>query len=166
MPRIPRPKVERSRRERLITGDEISRLLNRLLRARDGGEKQVDYEKRRVVGLVFQMCLLTGSRVGEIVALSWKQIDFGAKILQIVGRKNRFKTERIVRYLELNPTIEAILRERQTIDAFGEYVFCRTGKSVTDYYEIMSDAARECGIPYGRATRGGFASRTTQDTRQ
>jgi len=46
------------------------------------------------------MRLMTGSRVGEIIGLSRKQIDFDAKILQIIGRKNRFKVAKPVRYSE------------------------------------------------------------------
>ncbi len=163
-PRIPRPKVEKSRRERLITSDEIITLLNYLLSARRKDEKQIDYEKRRVVGQVFQMCLLTGSRVGEVSALSWSQIDFDAKILQIVGRKNRFKTAKNVRYLELNPTIEAILLERKELDKFGAFVFCRSGNSVTDYYSIMKSAAESVGIAYGRNTVGGFVTHDARHT--
>lgn len=164
LPKIPRPKVEKSRRERLITYEEITKLLNYLLRARDENEKQVDYEKRRVVGQVFQMCLLTGSRVGEITALRWSHIDFDAKILQISGRKNRFKVAKTVRYLELNDTIEQILRQRQTLDKFGEFVFCRTGNSVTDYYQILREASETVGIIYGRKTRGGLITHDARHT--
>ena len=163
-PRIPRPKVEKSRRERLINQDEVMKLLNYLLSVRRESEKQVDYEKRRVVGQVFQMCLLTGSRIGEITALRWSQIDFDAKILQIYGRKNRFKVAKIVRYLELNPTIEQILTERKEIDAFGEFVFCSSGNSITDYYLIMKNAAQFVGIPYGKNTVGGFITHDARHT--
>jgi len=164
MPRIPRPKVEKSRRERLITHSEIAKLLNYLLSVRRDDEKQVDYEKRQIVGQVFQMCLLTGSRVGEITALRWSQIDFDAKILQIIGRKNRFKTTKNVRYLELNPTIEYILKQRKIADRFGEFVFCRSGNSVTDYYSIMKNAAESIGVPYGRRTIGGFITHDARHT--
>lgn len=164
LPKIPRPKVEKSRRERLITHDEITKLLNRLLSERRENESQVDYEKRRVVGQVFQMCLLTGSRVGEITALRWSQVDFDSKILQVVGRKNRFKAAKTVRYLELNQSIESILRERKTLDAFGEFVFCRTGNSVTDYYSIMKSTAESLDIPYGRNTLGGLITHDARHT--
>ncbi|MDQ3180757.1 MAG: site-specific integrase [Acidobacteriota bacterium] len=164
LPKIPRPKVEKSRRERLITHDEITRLLNYLLSARRTTEKQVDYEKRQIVGQVFQMCLLTGSRVGEITALRWSQIDFDAKILQIYGRKNRFKVAKTVRYLELNPTIEQILRTRKEIDAFGEFVFCRTGNSITKYHQILREASNAVGIIYGRNERGGFITHDARHT--
>ena len=163
-PRIPRPKVEKSRRERLINSDEIIRLSNYLLSDRLPSEKQIGFENRRVVGEAFQMCLLTGSRIGEITALRWSQIDFAGKILQIVGRKNRFKTAKNVRYLELNPTIEKILRQRQSAARFGDFVFCASGNSITDYYSIMSESAKACGIPYGRNTLGGFVTHDARHT--
>lgn len=164
LPRIPRPKVDKSRRERLVTQDEVMKLLTYLLSARQEDEKQVDFEKRQVAGQVFQMCLLTGSRIGEIARLRWEHIDFDAKILQIYGRKNRFKTTRTVRYLELNPTIEQILRARKRVDAFGEFVFCRTGNSITDYYKIMREASESNSIIYGRWARSGFVTHDARHT--
>jgi integrase len=110
-PRIPRPKVEQSRRERLITQDEVMKILTQLLSARGHGESEIDFRRRIVVGQVFQMALLTGARVGEIIGLRWAQIDFDAKILQIIGTKTRFKSAKVVRYLEITPTIEAILHD-------------------------------------------------------
>lgn len=163
-PKIPRPKVEKSRRERLITQDEVMKLLTELLSVQHHGEADRDFARRRVVGQVFQMCLLTGSRVGEIIALRWEQIDFGAKILQIIGRKNRFKVAKTVRYLELNQSIEAILRERKTIDAFGEFVFCRTGNSITKYHQILCEASEAVGIIYGQRKRGGFITHDARHT--
>ena len=128
-------------------------------------EKQIEYEKRHIVGQAFQMCLLTGSRIGEITALRWSQIDFDQNILQIVGRKNRYKSAKNVRYLELNPTIEKILRQRKQADLFGEFVFCRTGNSITDYYEIMRKAAKAAKFPTAE-TQTAALSPTTRDTRQ
>jgi integrase len=163
-PRIPRPKVERSRRERLITQEELMKLLTELLAVRRDDETQKDFEQRRVVGQVFQMALLTGARVGEITALRWEQIDFKAHILQIIGRKNRFKVAKVVRYLELTPTMEEILRERKKLNAFGDFVFCRTGNSVTAYHEILREAAESVGVAYGAKTRGGFITHDARHT--
>jgi integrase len=163
-PRLPRPNVERSRRERLITQEELMKLLTELLSVRRNDETQKEFEQRHIVRQVFQMALLTGARVGEITALRWEQIDFKAKILQIIGRKNRFKVAKVVRYLELTPTMEEILHERKKINAFGDFVFCRTGNSVTAYHEILREAAESVGVAYGAKIRGGFITHDARHT--
>jgi len=163
-PKIPRPRVPRSRRERLITQDEIMKLLTELFSARRDNETEKEFANRRVVGQVFQMALLTGARVGEIIALRWEQIDWNARILQIVGTKTRFRIAKTVRYLELTPTIEAILHERQSINAFGDFVFSRTGNSVTHYHKILKEAAEAVGITYGANVRGGFITHDARHT--
>lgn len=163
-PKIPRPKVPRSRRERLISQDEIMRFLTELLSARREDETSRDYEKRTVVGQVFQMALLTGARVGEIIALRWEQIDFGEKVLQIVGTKTKFRSAKNVRYLSITPTIEQILQTRKAADKFGDFVFSKTGNSVTNYHEILKEAAARAGIKYGANVRGGFITHDARHT--
>jgi len=162
-PPIPRPKVSRSRRERLITQEEVIKLLTRLLSARRADETAVAAQNRRTVGQAFQMTLLTGARIGEITALRWDRIDVAAKMLQIVGTKTRFHSTKMVRYLEITPTIKMILLERKEISRW-EYVFCRTGNSITDYHKILSEAAEQCGITYGKFKRGGFITHDARHT--
>jgi integrase len=170
-PRIPRPKVEQSRRERLITQDEVMKVLTHLLSARRANESEIDFRRRTVVGQVFQMALLTGARVGEIIALRWAQIDLDAKILQIIGTKTRFKSAKVVRYLEITPSIEAILRDREKFRSndtkrrgmVTEFVFSKTGNSVTKYHQILR-AAEATGITYGAGIRGGFITHDARHT--
>ncbi len=162
-PRIPRPKVSRSRRERLIRQDEVMRLLNFLLLPKRDDETEKDFEKRRVVGQVFQMTLMTGARIGEITALRWEQVDFDALILQIVGTKTRFHSTKMVRYIEITPTINAILRERAS-NSDWEFVFSRTGNSVTHYHKILRESAAACGLIYGKFKRGGFITHDARHT--
>lgn len=171
-PRIPRPKVEQSRRERLITQDEVMKVLTHLLSARREEESEIDFRRRIVVGQVFQMALLTGARVGEIIALRWSQIDFDAKILQIIGTKTRFKSAKVVRYLEITPNIEAILHDREKFRSndikrrgtVGEFIFSKTGNSVTKYHQILREAAKAVGVTYGADIRGGFITHDARHT--
>ena len=120
------------------------KLLTELFTEQKEDESRIDYERRLVVGQVFQMCLLTGARIGEIISMRWEQIDFGAKVLQIVGTKTKFKSAKNVRYLSITPTIEQILQTRKTADKFGGFVFSRTRRSVTKYHQILSDTAKLC----------------------
>ncbi len=171
-PKIPRPKVEQSRRERLITQDEVMKVLTHLLSPLREDESNIDFRRRIVVGQVFQMALLTGARVGEIIALRWSQIDFDARILQIIGTKTRFKSAKVVRYLEVTPSIEAILRDRETFRSDNpkrrgtvcEFVFSKTGNSVTKYHQILRDAAKATGVTYGADIRGGFITHDARHT--
>ncbi len=171
-PKIPRPKVEQSRHERLITQDEVMKVLTHLLSPRREDESNIDFRRRIVVGQVFQMALLTGARVGEIIALRWSQIDFDAHILQIIGTKTRFKSAKVVRYLEVTPSIEAILRDRETFRSDNpkrrgtvcEFVFSKSGNSVTKYHQILRAAAQATGVTYGADIRGGFITHDARHT--
>ncbi len=64
---------------------------------------------------------------------------------------------------EITPTIEAILRER-AVNSNWEFVFSRTGNSVTHYHKILSDAAKQCGLIYGKFKRGGFITHDARHT--
>jgi integrase len=163
-PRIPRLKVKRGRRERLITKFEIEALFGHLFKPQTEKETKEDFEKRRVVGQAFQMALLTGARIGEIAGLRWEHIDWQAKVLQIHGVKSQYVSSSLVRYLELTPTMERILRSRQNIDAFGQLVFCKTGNSITDYHSILANAAKEAGLAYGKGKKGAFVTHDTRHT--
>lgn len=163
-PRIPRLKVKRSRRERLITRIEINLVFNFLFHVRTDDESIREYENRRVVGQAFQMALLTGARIGEIAAMRWEHIDWGEKILQIHGTKTQYVSASTVRYLELTPSMEDILLIRQQLDMFGEYVFSRTGNSITYYHRIMKDAAGRAGIAYGKNKEGAFITHDARHT--
>lgn len=163
-PRIPRLKVKRSRRERLISRDEINRQLGYLLALRFDDETECDHFNRRTVGHAFQMEILTGARLGEIARIRWEHIDWENRILQIHGTKTEYVSASVVRYLELTSTMESILRERQKLNRFGDYVFCRTGNTITHYYRIMEQAARAVGIRYGAGIHGGFVGHDARHT--
>jgi integrase len=163
-PRIPRLKVARSRRERLITRSEIEALFVNLFERRRKDETEIDYRRRQNVGHAFQMAALTGARIGEIAAMRWEHIDWQANILQIHGQKSRYVSASTVRYLELTPTMKVILEARKALDKFGGFVFCRTGNSITHYYYILAAAAKKAGIIYGSNKRGGFVTHDARHT--
>jgi integrase len=110
------------------------------------------------------MEILTGARLGEIARIRWEHIDWENRVLQIHGTKTEYVSSSLVRYLELTPTMENILRERQKLNRFGEYVFCRTGNTITHYHQIMKQAAKTVGIPYGAGKRGGFVGHDARHT--
>ncbi len=123
-----------------------------------------EYFNRRTVGHAFQMEILTGARLGEIARVRWEHIDLENRILQIHGTKTEYVSASVVRYLELTPTMESILRGRRQLNTFGEFVFCPTENTITHYYKIREEAAKTVGVPYGKDKRGGFVGHDARHT--
>ncbi len=161
IPKMPRPKRSKRRRERIISAVEVTRVLTWLYAPQRVDESETEMTKRRNVGHVFRTALLTGARKGELCKLRWDQIDWGAKVVQIVGTKTEKRSEQTVRYLKITETLAEIFRERMA-DSRGDFVFTSKGTEVTHYYEILRDACEACGVRYGRTIAGGF---TTHDAR-
>lgn len=84
--------------------------------------------------------------------------------MQIHGTKTKYVSASVFRYLELTPTMESILRGRQQLNVFGEFVFCRTENTITHYYKIMEEAAKAVGVPYSKDKRGGFVGHDARHT--
>lgn len=162
LPKLPRPKHSKRRRERVINAAEVAKLLTWLYAPQREGERDARALNRRNVGHVFRTALLTGARKGELCKLRWSQIDWGAMVMQVVGTKTEKRAIQTVRYLQINSTIAEILNERLTFKS--EFVFTRAGGEVTDYYEIMGEARDALGLPYGKDVIGGFVTHDARHT--
>lgn len=163
VPKIPRPKHSKRRRERVINAAEVVRLLTWLYSPQRQDETEARMMNRRNVGHVFRTALITGARKGELCKLRWSQVDWGAMVMQIVGTKTERRSIQTVRYLQINATIAAILNERLSLSRC-EFVFTRAGGEVTDYYQIVKEAAEELGLPYGKDVIGGFVTHDARHT--
>ena len=161
IPKIPRPRHPKRRRERVINAEEVTKVLTWLYAPQRKDETSYYARNRRNVGHVFRFALLSGARKGELCKLRWDHVDWHARIVQIVGTKTEHRSTQTVRYLKITETLGSILRERQSLSK-GDYVFTHAGGEVTDYYEIMGEACRAAGVPYGRHVAMGF---TTHDAR-
>lgn len=161
VPRIPKPKHSIRCRDRVITAEEVTRVLTWLYTPQEN-ETARRTANRRNVGHVFRVMFLTGARKGELCKLRWSQVDWGAGIVQIIGTKTEKRSQRTTRPLAINKALEAILRERQALG--GEFVFTRKGREVTDYYEIMQEACKACGVIYGKGVEGAFVSHDARHT--
>jgi integrase len=69
----------------------------------------------------------------------------------------------IVRYLKITNTLAEILNERKA-RSVGDFVFTQAGGEVTHYYEILTEACRVTGVPYGRARAGGLVTHDARHT--
>lgn len=162
VPRIPRPKHSKRRRERVISAREALKVLTWLYQPKRENETPQRAANRRNVGHVFQTALLTGARKGELCKLRWSQIDWEARTVQIVGTKNENRAEQTARPVALDRGLEKILLERQGVNL--EFVFTRNGGEVTHYYEIMKECCEACGVPYGKDVAGGFVTHDARHT--
>lgn len=163
VPKIPRPRRSKRRRERVISAAEVTRLLTWLYAPQRNDETEAEVLKRRNAGHVFRTALLTGARKGELCKLRWDQVDWGAMVMQIVGTKTENRSEQTVRYLKITNTLAEILRERET-ESRGNYVFTRDGGEVTHYYRIIREACEAAGVAYGRDVTGGFVTHDARHT--
>lgn len=156
-PKIPRPKMSKRGRERVITADEATRILNHLLAPRQPHEFTWEADARVKAGLVFKFALLTGARHGEINNLRWEDIDWQAKVLQIRGTKNEFVRADSIRYLTITDALMDILLERRKVSE-DPFVFSSHGTTNPNYYGIIKRCCAKLGIPYGRNTPNGWVT--------
>lgn len=168
-PKIPRPKVSKSRRERIITDEEYRRIMDQLRRPPDeldaarAQNRRNAYRARLRVAAIFDFAINTGMRPSEIYRLAWSAIDWeGGRI-----RVDTTKTD-TVRYVPLSAPAAAILRAQEAETRGRRYVFTEGGQPTPKIYRILRVACERAGIPYGRKVRDGFelyCSRHTFATR-
>lgn len=162
-PKIPRVKVGKSRREKLITDDEYGRLVSHLRRPPDdldGSKKQTRqtaYKARVRVAQIVEFAMMTAARHGEIVRLKWSDIDRERGKVLIYQRKTGDYKE-----VPLIPSLAALLEERKPAE--GQYVFTRGGNIYQRFYWILKQACERVGIPYGRDLDDGLILHAARHT--
>lgn len=164
-PRIPRPKVSKERKTKVITRSELEKILDYLFAPKNIEKEETDYDAktRRRAGLFLRFCLLTVSRPGEIAALKITDVDFENKIVTIRGTKTRFKSAQSSRLLPITETMRQILDER--IEASkSEFVFTTGGRITKQMRRYLKDACDARGIGYGRAAPDGIIFHTARHT--
>lgn len=162
-PKIPRLKVSKSRREKLITDDEYNRLVSHLRRPPDEldgksrGNRQNAYQARVRVAQIIEFAMLTAARHGEIVKLKWSDVDWErGKILIFQKKTGNFKE------IPLIPSLIALLEARKP--ATGRFVFTRGGNIYQRFYWILRKACERVGIPYGRKLEDGLILHSARHT--
>lgn len=157
-PRIPRPKVSKRRRERTITDAEKQKLLEWLNfpghhpRRTRGTEDDRQRAGRLRGGQIFEFALLTGLRHGEICRLRVADYDEGRKVLKAV----RQKTDSVSYLSPLTDRMIEILNARRDAPETNVFLFSDAGKNPNTFYDIMTRAAENCGIVYGRNVADGL----------
>ncbi len=114
---VPTPKVEKTLPRHLRPGE-----IEALLEAPAGREGPLGLRDRALLELLYA----SGLRVGELVALNWRDVDLGARVLRVIGKGDR---ERMTPFG--GPAEQAL---RQWLDAW-EDVFRRRGGSEDGHLE-------------------------------
>ncbi|MYB18727.1 MAG: tyrosine recombinase XerC [Holophagales bacterium] len=114
---VPTPKVEKTLPRHLRPGE-----IEALLEAPAGREGPLGLRDRALLELLYA----SGLRVGELVALNWRDVDLGARVLRVVGKGDR---ERMTPFG--GPAEQAL---RQWLDAW-EDVFRRRDGSEDGHQE-------------------------------
>jgi integrase len=118
--RVERPTVDDQREHRVLTGDD----LDALLAAADDDDR-----------LMFALAAQTGARKGEVLGLTWHDVDVPGRTLHIDrqldrwGNRSPLKTKRSRRTVALSPALAAQLAEHRLASGAGEgdFVFRRHG---------------------------------------
>lgn len=165
-PRIPRPKVPKDQKERVITQIEAVKILDYLYAPQKENEHGRSYIFRRRVGQFFQVLLLTCSRPGEIARLKPADIDFANGLVKIRGTKNRYTSAKTTRYLPLNQILRDIFIERiEYAKNLGwQYLFIKCGKPSPEFDKKLKQACQNCGIEYGKNNPDGVTFYTARHT--
>lgn len=106
--RVERPSSDDERPKRILTADELRRLI-----------AAVEPEFR----LIFEFAAQTGARLGEALGVVWDEIDLDAATVTFThqldrrGERMPLKTKRSRRCIEITPALVAALREHKVASA-------------------------------------------------
>src|SRR5436190_3654991 len=162
-PRIPRPKIVKSKKERIIYKYEQELLWEYFFAPKFENELRQEPMTRRRTGQFLLMCLLTLSRPGEVAMLKRTDVDLESGVIAITGRKSRYKASQIVRRLGITKSMREILLERFEL-ARTDFLFTRSGAVTPDMYESFKAACESAGIKYSRTDREGISFHTARHT--
>jgi integrase len=106
-----------------------------------------------LVGLV-EFTYLTGWRIGEVVTLTWAQIDFKAGVLRLEPGTTKNDEGRTFPFAAL-PRLEAVLQRQRELtteverntDAIIPYVFHRDGAGIKELRGSWTTACTKAGLP-------------------
>jgi integrase len=168
-PKIPRPKIKNSRRERIITDQEYQAIMAQLTRPpdeKDAARKQNRrnaHEGRLRVAAVFKFAMNTGMRPKEIFHLQWADIDSDNRRIRVYASKTDAN-----RYVPLTQTVQEVLESQRKYKEKRGFIFTEAGIPSPKFYRIIRTAVEAAGIVYGKNAKKGlvlYCARHTFTTR-
>ena len=167
-PKMPRLKVAKSRRERLISDDEYRRIVAHLRRPPDeldGDARRQNrenaYNCRVRVAQIFEFAMISAARHGEIMALKWMDISWEREKILIYQTKTKDYKE-----IPLTSSLAALLDQRKPADGerLGLYVFGESGKIFPKFYKVLRETCEHLEIPYGKKIENGLILHSARHT--
>lgn len=162
VPKIYRPPISETERNRIITKDERSKLIEFLLADKKSATREKDFLARKRTGLFLYFGLLTGLRHGEICALRKTDFDRSTRRLKATRFKTKRKGVAETVFEPLTDTQMWVLTEAETLYPNGEFFFSAKGKPHNKIYTILKNACQKLKISYGKNTPGGFVIHDTR----
>lgn len=124
---------------------------------REGFFEREDFEKvashlpQHVVGIAW-LAYFTGMRRGEILSLTWANVDRAAKVIRLNKTKNGKR--RLLAYGKSPELVAVIERQHEARMALGResaaltpWLFHRAGEPVRDFRGAWSNACKSAGVP-------------------
>ncbi len=142
---VERPKTDDEKPKRILNGDELSRLIASV------------NERHR---LIFEVAAETGCRIGEVLGLTWEDIDVTGQTITVAyqldrqGQRVQLKTARSRRVLEVTPRLAGELRKHEAAadrTAPNDLVFTRrtgVGHDHRNIGRVLAKAAERAGLDH------------------
>lgn len=146
-------------RKRVLTGPELVTIYRALCQPELQPYEQARIQAKRLatVADLFLLCLLTGARQSELLALKWTAIsaDFGTFTLDSPKTRDR-------RVLPLTPTLHQLFEQRRA-HGTPAHVFAQDTKPFTRN-RIFERTGELTGIPFGAEVENGWTLHTLRHT--
>ncbi len=130
-------KANSNARDRVLSPDEFDRFMEHLPEHLKG---------------VVATAYYTGMRRGEILNLTWGQVDLMAKVIRLEAEDTKTHERRVVPIPDKLFEMLRLLPSRFS----GSFVFQYHGKPIKDIRTGLKAAFEKAHIPYGHNTPGGF----------
>lgn len=142
MPKIPRPKFKRKRREKVIDDHQKDAILAQLAK-RPAGMTDADYANRQRIARMFHIAYLLGMAYSEVA--NAKKTDYNGEGFEF----DRKKTGQHIVFEWLPEEAHEVLRAA-IASSETEYIFTISGSTPKNFYPIMQKAVEDAGMVYGR----------------
>jgi integrase len=134
-------------RERLLSNQEVSKLLAALRADRQKGEKMASMDHRHEIFDLFRLMLLTAAREGEILNLTQSQVSWDWKTVRIETKKGGGS----VRVVPLSEMALEMLKSRQV---HAPRFFKQIPKN--GFYRALQKAGEMAKVEYGERIKDGW----------